>query len=66
MKTNPETLTDLLSKIDWEGGLVEYVCGYGGDMPDELSDAVNNLKQAVSTLENDFGILLKNHNVEEL
>jgi hypothetical protein len=60
----PEELDDLQNKIDWEGGLIDYVCGYGGSMPEELSKEVNAVKLAVSELENRFEELLTENGVE--
>ena len=66
MSSKAEELSDLQQKIDWEGGLTEYVTGYGGDMPEELTEQTEAVKVAVRELEAGFRLLLAQHDVEPL
>ncbi len=66
MSSETEQLNELQSKIDYEGGLIEYVCGYGGDMPEQLADEVKAVKESVRALEGSFHALLDEHGVEPL
>ena len=62
----PEELSELQGKIDYEGGLIEYVCGYGGDMPAQVADEVKAVKASVRELEDSFEALLNENDVEPL
>jgi len=64
----PQELDDLQNKIDYEGGLVEYVCHYAGSngMPEEVREQAKAVETAVQNLESAFRTLLKENNVELL
>lgn len=66
MITNTDNLLNLEHKIDYEGGMVEYICGYGGDMPDELKAEVDAVKLAVEALNTKYRALLEEFGVEPL
>jgi len=66
MQTNKENLENLVQKIDWEGGLFEYLFNYGGEMPDELKDRVNDIQSSLQSLENEFATLLDQFDVEDI
>jgi len=61
---NYESAEDLARKIDWEGGLVEFICGYngGGDgLPEPLRSAADKLATTAQECEkvfSDAGALL--------
>ncbi len=66
MITNADNLLNLEHKIDYEGGMVEYICGYGGDMPEELIAEVEAVRLAVENLNTKYRALLKEFGVEPL
>jgi hypothetical protein len=40
----------LIQKIEWEGGLEEYLVYYGGDVPEELQEEARAAKEAIVAL----------------
>lgn len=64
----PQELDDLQNKIDYEGGIVEYVCNYAGanGMPEEVREQAKAVETAVENLESAFRNLLIENNVELL
>ena len=63
-----EELQELQEKIDYEGGLYEYVIHYAGagGMPDEVYPQAKALEDAAHKLQSAFQDLLDQHNVEPL
>ena len=41
---------EFYDKVEWEGGLMEYVVDYGGEIPEELQDAANEFSAAAGKL----------------
>ena len=64
MKATKETLENLISKMEWEGGLWMYIMSYGGEMPEEVKDEVDALNQASHNLYEKFASLLTEHDVD--
>ncbi|KKL84042.1 hypothetical protein LCGC14_1968640 [marine sediment metagenome] len=63
-----EELQELQEKIDYEGGLYEYILGYAGagGMPKEVYLQARALEDAAHKLQSAFQDLLDQHNVEPL
>jgi hypothetical protein len=45
---------EFLEKVDWEGGLLDYVCGYGGPVPEAMAAEAEELERAAARLEAAF------------
>lgn len=63
-----EELLELQGKIDWEGGLFEYIINYAGPegMPEEVQPQARVLVEAAHELQAAFQDLLEQHHVEPL
>jgi len=63
-----EELQELQEKIDYEGGLFEYIIGYAGPngMPEEIRPQARALEEAAQELQSAFENLLEQHDVEIL
>ncbi len=66
--TKQKELQELQEKIDWEGGLYEYIIGYAGasGMPEEVYPQAKALEDAAREVQSAFQTLLEQHNVEPL
>ncbi len=56
-----EKLIGLVTKVDYEGGLCEYLFGYGGEVPDEIYGEAQDAIQAYKRFEGAFESLLSQH-----
>lgn len=71
MNTAPQTLEDLVAKIDWEGGL-DSALSYGVssddyELPDDVAEKLDELvdfHEEFETLEAEFWSLVRKHGVE--
>lgn len=64
MSTNKKALEEVQSKIEWEGGLFDYVHCYGGELAPEMQSQVEAFRVAADALEGAWNALLEANGVE--
>lgn len=58
-----ELVSALAEKVDWEGGLSNYLFGYGGEVPKELQVLAQEAKQTWNAFEKAYESLLTQYGV---